>query len=190
MKGLKSLINGFIFVLIVMVSCNSNTQCRYYSAGELKEKKVFIEKKDTSSYLLTQYYPNGQMKNQGNIINSKREGMWNEWYADGSLLWTGEYDDDYRLQSKTLGHTKLLLSDSLIPNKPVYLRVTIEGIHRENLRLAVTNGQIYKTDDNTLYDYVIVPNKSGIMKIYQFYLMSFEDHAEAETRVDTLYVHN
>ena len=68
MKGLKSLINGFIFVLIVMVSCNSNTQYRYYSAGELKEKKVFIEKKDTSSYLLTQYYPNGQMKNQGNII--------------------------------------------------------------------------------------------------------------------------
>jgi len=179
-----------VIVLIVMVSCNSNTQYRYYSTGKLEEKRVFIEKKDTSTYLLTQYYPNEQMKIQGKVINSKREGVWNEWYADGSVLWSGEYNDGYRLQSKTIGYTKLLLSDSLAPNKPVLLRVYIEGIHRKDLRIGVTNGLIKLAEDNDLYDYVIVPEKSGIMKIYQAYLMHYEDYPEVETRIDTLYVYN
>ena len=186
MKNVKYLI---CLILIANISCNSKTEYRYYSSGEIAEKRVYVQKKDTSTYLLTQYYPNKQIKNQGNVINNKKEGIWNEWYADGSILWTGEWecDDKHRKRVKPTGSTKILLSDSLELNKPVYLRISIEGVHRADLTIGVTNATALRIDDDKsdLYDFKIVPKYLGIIKIYQFiYYGDFQE----ETRIDTLYI--
>ena len=33
----------------------------------------------------TEYYKNGQKKNEGSYKNNQKEGLWTHWYEDGGL---------------------------------------------------------------------------------------------------------
>ena len=152
--------------MIVIVSCEQETQYRYYESGSIAEKKVFFQKGDTSSYILTEYYTNKQVKMQGKVVNSLREGVWQKWYADGDLLWKVKYIEGWRQPPDSLGNPKYLFSDSLIVGKPIYLRVSLEGIYREDLLVLFSNlSTLIAADNLDMYDFVIVPQKSGYMGI-------------------------
>jgi len=175
-------------LIIIVVSCGHETEYRYYPTGEIAEKKVFFQKGDTSSYLLTEYYLNKQMKCKGNVINSLREGVWHKWYADGDWLWAGEYYKNERVLPDTIGYPKYLFSDSLIVGKSTYVRVALFGIYRRDLTVLCTNASILIAEDNLdLYDYVIVPRKSGFMSFATF--REKEGEEIMEMLVDSFYVY-
>lgn len=74
----------FILILLfIFPSCNNNVHLTYYTDGNLKNKKIYINPKDTSYYNFIYYYPNGIIKEKGEIWNSKKEGAWEEYYKDG-----------------------------------------------------------------------------------------------------------
>ena len=156
----------FVFILIIIaVSCGQKTQYRYYPSGEIAEKKEFFQKGDTSSYLLTEYYLNGQIKLQGNIINSVREGIWYKWFADGVQSWSVEYREGWRQPPDTMINLKYLFSDSLIAGKPIYMRISVEKIFIEDLTISFSNFSMYLSDNLDMYDFIVVPKQSGYIGI-------------------------
>ena len=153
-------------LIIILVSCNNETNYNYYPSGIISEKKVFSQKGDTSTYFFTKYYPNQQIQMQGHVVNSMREGIWHEWYADGQLLWKGEYIEGWIQPPDSIGHLKCLFSDSLIAGKPVNIRVFVDGIYRTHLSVGFTNLSILCEADNLdMYDFTILPKESGLMSI-------------------------
>jgi len=183
----------FVFILmVIVVSCGQETaQYSYYPSGEVAEKKLFSNKKDTSTYLLTEYYRNGQIKNQGNVINSLREGVWNEWYADGDILWSAKYINGYLQPSDTIGYPKFLFSDSLIAGKLINMRVFVEGAHRNDLLFGCLNAKFYHRNDSMsdLYDWIVVPDSSGYMYIVVYASNKAKKNSGVIQTVDSFYVY-
>ena len=177
----------FIIFIITIVSCKPETQYRYYPSGEICEKKEYFNKKDTSSYILTQYYPNQQKKMQGDVINNNKEGIWNEWYSDGDLLWIGKYFNNHRQPPNTIGYPIYLFSDSLIVGTPVYLRVSLPEVHREDLGFGCTGSISVVQHHLDLYDLIVIPEKQGYMKFY-LWALKINPHERIQM-VDSFYVY-
>jgi len=181
-----------VFVLInLLFSCKPKTQYHYYPSGEVSEKREFHQKNDTSSYLLTEYYPNKQIKMQGNVINGLREGIWHEYYSDGDTIWSGEYNNYGRKAIENFVYPKFLFSDTLlIVGKPVYLRITTKGVHRKDRTDFLSNIEfnMNKEDSNlNNYDYCIIPEDSGYIHIWV--LTTKLNPLEVIETVDSFYVY-
>ena len=70
-----------------------DTSYMFYKDGiTLKLREIY--KGGDVNGLHTEYFPNGQIKSSGNIVNNKREGNWNEWYSTGKLKRKWAYNDD------------------------------------------------------------------------------------------------
>jgi hypothetical protein len=180
----------FLLLLTIIISCDSKTQYSYYPSGEISEKREYFNKNDTASYLLTEYYQNKQIKIQGTVINSMRDGFWHEWYADGDKLWTGEYYKNILLHPYTIiGSPKYLFFDSLIVGKRTFLRIIAEGVHRKNLSVAWSaEYEVHIAREHLdLYDYVIFPYKEGYVT---FYVWSLDENEPKLTEFrDSFYVY-
>jgi len=167
MKDLS--IHLFLVLLIFSTSCARKKEKTFYDTGQVKEERIYETRYDTSKYYVIHYYPNGQVKSKGHIIDGCKNGNWQEWYGDGSIKWNGEYDYGKRKFEVLSAKPKIIMEDTLLrKGKQTNLKVHIDGIHPEDMAIACNNGIIKVSERKGLYDYVVTPKKEGIIKFVFF----------------------
>jgi len=62
-----------------------------------------------------------------------------------------------------------LKKDTLYVGEKVYLRVKSKRPLKD-LNIGCTNGTIQIADNKSLYDFMIIPERKGILKLYFFYI--------------------
>lgn len=179
---------NFEFILIVVIfitACARTTEREFYDTGQLKVEKMY--KKDTSNYIITDYYISGDVKSKGQVINGRRVGLWKEWYSDGSVKWSGEYGNGKRNASIFPSRTPSIIMDysTLRKGNPTNMRVHIEGVHPEDMAVGCNNGVIHVSKKKHLYDYEVIPEKEGSIK-FVFFIKN--NGRMVKVGVDSLYV--
>lgn len=115
------------------------------------------------------YHANGTSASAGRTCSGLKQGAWNEWYSDGSLKWSGHYKND-SLQMHNPGDTSALRisfldTGALHVGRPARIRVMVGDIHPSKLFLMMTKGTIKLSEQRDLYDYVILPERPGELKL-------------------------
>jgi antitoxin component YwqK of YwqJK toxin-antitoxin module len=93
LPSMKYLFFSFIFfgVILVLIISNLNQIMGFYnslSEGDLKSDLPEGKIKDGS---YEEFYPNGNLKLEGNYSKGKKEGVWEEYFDNGVLKETGKY---------------------------------------------------------------------------------------------------
>jgi hypothetical protein len=162
----------YIVVLLGFISCNnfkkdnSKIITYYYEHPDCpQEKRIFENKQDTTSYKFISYYMNGQIESKGEVIHSKKEGIWQEWYADGMLRREVEYvNGEVNLFNEKRQIPLLVFSsDSLITGKKTFIKF-INSYPSDGL--SCSNGMIMGLKDKSCYDFVITPFDADSMRFY------------------------
>ena len=114
-------------------------------------------------------HKNGTISSAGKTCSGQKQGVWEEWYSDGTLRWSGQYKND-TLQMHTPMDTSALQvsflgNDSLQIGKQAPIRVRVGDIHPSKLVLMMTKGTIKKSEERDMYDYVIHPEQPGKLKL-------------------------
>ncbi len=96
----------FIFVLgaVSLNSCNTaQSEKRVVSSvintyPDGRPQTIHLVQQGASKPEVTEihYYPSGQKKIEGHIVNGKREGLWKSFYENGDLWSVGEFTNDRR----------------------------------------------------------------------------------------------
>jgi antitoxin component YwqK of YwqJK toxin-antitoxin module len=140
-----------------------------YNSGQIKEEITYITKNDSSNYLLVEYFKNGKAKIKGSISNNQKSGLWQEWYMDGTKKWEGEFENNIRKLPITIQKPSIILEDSTLQkNRTTHLRLVLDSIHPEDMAIGCNNGIINISDKKDMYDYMVTPNDTGIIRFYFF----------------------
>ncbi len=146
--------------LFFLGACNQ-PKVNYYSTGEIRETFLYADKNDTASFEYTSFYKNGKTSSQGNVVKGEKVGKWTEWYADGVVKWSGDFDSIYDFYRESYNYKFLLEHEVLKVNQATRCRVNIEGIYYEFIGMFTSNGTVMRLYDDDLYDFVITPDKKG-----------------------------
>jgi hypothetical protein len=158
-----------LVLLILMTACGRKTKKVYYDTGQIKEERIYEQRNDTTNFFVIYYYLNGQIHSKGYIKNGLRNGEWQEWYLDGSLKWTGEYDNNERKLQLPSSSPIIIFEDSVLrKNKQTYLKVNVDGIHPNDMVVACNNGIINVSDKKEIFDYMVTPKHQGKIKFIYF----------------------
>lgn len=164
-----SSIYSILILFILIISCSRKIERKYYQTGQVKEERIYDEKNDSTNYLISDYYLNGQIKSKGRVTNGIKSDLWQEWYIDGSTKWKGKYAHGVREIKMPTTKPVVILEDSvLVKGTPTNMRVYVEGIHPTDLAVACNNGTIKNADKKELFDYIVTPKKMGLIKFYFF----------------------
>ncbi|MFV0290458.1 MAG: toxin-antitoxin system YwqK family antitoxin [Mangrovibacterium sp.] len=154
-----------VFCLFQSFSCKRSERT-FYSSGQLAEVRSFHNKKATS-YTFKSYYPNGQIKTTGCVLDGHKNGFWKERYSDGKLKWACNYNMGVRVVKIPNKKPQITLSDSnLRANISTHIRVNIEEVHPFDFMIACNNGQIKLAEDSMQYLFTVRPKKSGIIRFH------------------------
>jgi len=165
---IKKMYSVLAFVILITACGNKKVQ-KFYSNGQLKEEIVFEKKSDTAKYLIVNYYPNGQIKSEGKVINGIKCDNWQEWYADGSIKWVGRYKNGNRSIELSFDKPIIILKDSILrKSNATYLKIYLEGVHPEDMAIACNNGIVKSSPNKDLFDYVLIPKNEGFIKLFIF----------------------
>lgn len=119
-------------------------------------------------------YANGAIASEGKTCSGRKQGEWQEWYSDGALRWKGSYKNDsvvYAIPDTTADCEMTLINgDSLHVGRFSNVRIKVGKIYPNELMVAVTNGKITVSDHKDLYDYRIIPERAGELKLFAFWL--------------------
>lgn len=167
---MKNLLVYFTVILLVFfTACNKSAEKKFYTNGVLYEQREYNKKSDSTIYSCVYYYPNGQVRAIGVIKNGSRNGVWEEFYADGSEKWLGEYNNGKRKLIILSNYPQVVFKDSVLRiNKINYLKVFLKGVHPDDIIIACDNGIITKADRKDLFDYMVTPNRKGAIKFFFF----------------------
>jgi len=169
-------------LFLFLCSCkNRNIEIIYYDDTKIiKEKKIFFYENDTSNYEYTSYYLNGLIRNQGVVCDSKKDGLWNEWYGDGVLrreLYYIAGELDYENEKRKLPEV-IFESDSLffeVENKMKYLNFYPD----ETFTFAGL--MVWSLRNDSCYDFGIMPVTMDSAYIIYFSRNQFSS-------IDTIYL--
>lgn len=134
-----------IILTLSIIACNndsdSTTIKEYFTNGEIKNSLKVI---NDSCFEYSEYYMNGTLKEKGTICNEIKQGIWEEFYADGEEKWKGEFIDGERDLPLIPDNAKPLLTfesgeEYLIKGEKTKARLTVEGFHPEDYSLFGTN---------------------------------------------------
>lgn len=137
--------NQILFLLlfsIVITSCTSRELRETKSSnGQLLEQYQVIETKEGSFIkdgFYKRWFPNGQIKNQGDYVKGKRHGNWKLWFLNGQL------SEDINFKKDSLdGDFKKWNENGIMINEGKYELGNLEG----NWQSWHDNGQL-KADKN------------------------------------------
>ena len=172
-----------LLVSLICVACNNATKQEYfYENGNIKEQRIYTEKKDTSTYSITKYYLNGQISEKGLMKNGNKEGTWEYWYSDGDMKWTGVFCKGVYINPVDTVIVSFQ-KDTLFVGEEIYMRIQHKFCPIEDLIMACSNyAKLIRLDNRELYDYMIIPEQKGIIKLYFF------DKRNPETRIQQTFM--
>ncbi|MDR3340304.1 MAG: hypothetical protein LBT25_09500 [Candidatus Symbiothrix sp.] len=160
---MKYILNGLF--LFLFISCQSVAEKEYFEGTNVVKLEKIYSAKDKSAYTLITYFDNGRIKETGQIIDNKKEGIWKEWYADGMLRREIEYENgEVNIFNENRQLPILIFSsDSLITGVQTFIKFTYSY---PSDGLACNNGIIMGLEDKSNYDFVIIPSEADSMRFY------------------------
>jgi hypothetical protein len=154
--------------LALLIACKRQSSKYYLNSNQLKEKRVYDHRGDTTSYSFESYYSNGQLLSKGHVKEEKRNGLWKEWYADGALKWEGTYENN-QIDKLPVADFKIILKDSILKKDHTsYLRVKATGMNPDGAIIGCSNGIIKRADNRELYDFMVTPKHVGKIKFFLY----------------------
>lgn len=169
--------NTLLLLCICILGCKENPKVKntYYESGELK---CMIEYKTTQDLLYSEYYINGNTKEEGIIHNDIKKGKWKEWYSDGKLKWEGYYKDSIRVVNYNKQIPNIIgLPANAYVDSTYLIRANMAGVHPEDIVIASDNGVIKIANDRDLADFMLTPENKGSLELY---LYVFRDNKMCE----------
>ena len=129
---MKTYFTGLILVVVLSLGgCNAK---RNNSNSSITQ----IENLPDSCKKTQDFYTNLAIRSEGLICNGKRQGIWKDWYADGTLMDSGLYKDNRRIYDDTLLHRiKGVINFKGNPSKffidsTYFFAVTLNMLHNYN----------------------------------------------------------
>ncbi len=170
-----------ILVFLFLYACkNGNVETIYYdNTKRIKEQRLFSFDNDTTHYEYVAFYQNGRIKSKGMIIDSQKEGLWEDWYEDGMLRRKVSYVDgepDIRNTSRILPEI-IFENDSLFLDEEAKFKV-LNLYPNESLVGNVIISDLY---NDPCFDMVIKPTSTD--SIFIGYFSSYE-----YSRIDTTHL--
>jgi len=166
--------NLFLSLLIVLLfsSCRfvKKEECSYVlyydNTLQICEEHVFHNCADTLNYEFNSYYPNGQIKERGMIVDAKRDGTWERWYADG--IFRGEIEYVTGEEDRFNGNREIPIivfeTDSLIVGKRTHIKL----IHAYPSDGLSCNDVVMGLGDKSYYDFAVIPSGADSVRFYYF----------------------
>lgn len=127
------------FVAFAMTACSNKLTEKVeaqYESG--KPQRVSFYDRHGSCVKETEYYENGQVKMEGEILDGKREGAWTAYFEDG------------RVQSKGIFHEGLRTGAATVyqPNGNLYMEGEYkDGKHCGKWKFYDEQGNLLREDD-------------------------------------------
>lgn len=162
----KSIAN--ILLILILFGCNTKSKKTYYDSGELKEE---IEILDGNCFIIKTFSITGKLLSNGKLCDNLKEGIWEEYYSDGMVKWKGLYNSGKRQHLDTIPeepHCKLTIKENpeyLKVGTTYHLRANVANIHPDDLVIMVDNGIIKPMKDKGEYDFEMMPEKQGNLKL-------------------------
>lgn len=159
-----------IFCLLIFIgfSCKETSSQKefYYKTGELKQKIVYTDAKDTTTFHDTIYYKNGNLWLIRKVINGQFEGKTFKFKQNGNLETIMTYDNnklhgliaDFNNQGKIFGKCLFINGKPINTIKFAHtknkkrFRKTIFRIHTENDTTFERMGHLIYTKSNNIID--------------------------------------
>jgi len=159
-----------LLLLLLLYACNRTVEHKlYYDSGQIKEVRTYLSKQDTTTYYSQRYYINGTMAEYGLIKNNHKEGLWQTWYSDEQIRWEGIYENGHFLYDSIVSIPVVILDEEILrAGEKTYFRVYSPTIAIEDLAIGCTNGIIQVADKKDMYDFTIIPQNKGVVKLYFF----------------------
>jgi len=164
----------FLFLyLFLFYGCNRNQELIISGAkGKITEK--FIPTNDSSNRIkYISFHKNGTVKEEGFLHNGERDGLWKQFYNDGTLRWLGKYRNGRsvvpELDSTVLDHTSIH-GRGMTPDGYYAFRLKLpDSLSHYELMYSCTNANFRLNHEFDSTDFDIKPkdkNEAIILKIY------------------------
>jgi len=182
------IINIFLLLFLFLSSCGKDKSIKkYYPTGEIDFVATPINNSDSVFYAKW-YYKNGNVEQEGIVINNLYEGLYKIYFEDGILQWEGNYKngviqggyekdftwagvEKYLQYLEFEGHpTKLQIGDTL------KFRVIMPEIHPKFYMVYDLDYNLLYNDENPgLFTWKYIPTETG--RIYFRFMFKNKDGA-------------
>ena len=167
--------NVIIFILIVFIlfSCKDKSSQKefYYKTGELKEKIVYPDAKDTTTFHGTIYYKNGKPMKIVQIVDNQVEGKMYVFNQNGNLKDIETYKNNklHGLSARFNSKGEILNKCFFLNGKPIN---TIEFAHTKNKKRFRDGVFRIHTENDTTFErmgHLIYTDSNNIIDSSSFY---------------------
>ena len=160
----------YIIFTVVFVACSNRQHVEiveYYPTGEIKVKRVFAIRRDTTTYHEKTFFLNGELKMRGNYVNGLREGVWQGGYPDGELKWIVEYEHGIVKPIIEAPYWQIRFFEEGKPKfqvgKPLKFRIFIEGVWFKDWIIGLTRAELETPTEENDFWYIVTPQREGNM---------------------------
>lgn len=172
-KHMLCLCSILLLCLFLFYGCIRNQDLIIRGAkSEISEK--FIPTNDSSNRVkYISYHKNGTVKEEGYLQHGEREGIWRQFYNDGTLRWVGRYRNNEivvpELDSTVVNYTSIVRKGATPDGYYAFRLKLPDSLSYRELMYSVTNANFRLNHEYDSCDFNIKPkdkNKAIILKIY------------------------
>ncbi len=189
-KHMLCLCSILLFCLFLFYGCIRNQDLIIRGAkSEISEK--FIPTNDSSNRVkYISYHKNGTVKEEGYLQHGEREGIWRQFYNDGTLRWVGRYRNGRsvvpEMDSTVLDYTSIV-KKGITPDGYYAFRLKLpDSLSYKELMYSVTNANFRLNKEFDSSDFDIKPKDKNVSIILAIYTETGYDDAIFAIKLDSL----
>ena len=184
-------VNLICIIVLVLLACSNreHVETEYFDSGEVRMKRFYPNRRDTTSFFQQVFFQNGLMERGGRYVNGKRNGIWKGWFEDGHLAWIVEYENGIvKPPVKNFNWRFVIVGnhDGWYVGEPTRLRLFVEGVEPHRKSIQATQ-KIEPTSNRNYYYWSITPHRAGNFFIQA--IIEIEDELFHILGSDSIYVH-
>jgi hypothetical protein len=179
-----------IMYLLCLVGCQRKQEIEIKGvAGKLNENLFLIS--DTSAIVkYISYHQNGSLKEEGCLLHGKREGIWKQFYNDGTLRWVGRYRNNRsvvpEMDSTVVKYTSIERK-GITPDGYYAFRLKLpDSLSHHELMYNVINANFRLNHEFDSSDFDIKPKDKSEAIILKIYAVSNYDDPIFGIKLDSL----
>jgi hypothetical protein len=179
-----------IMCLLCLAGCQRNQEIEFKGvAGKLKEN-LSLNSDTSANVKYKSYYQNGSLKEEGFLLNGKRNGIWKQFYSDGTLRWIGRYRKGRsvvpELDSTVLDHTSIN-KRGVTPDGYYAFRLKLpDSLSHRDIMYSCTNATLRLNTEYDSSDFDIKPKDKSEAIILKIYAVSNYDDPIFGIKLDSL----
>jgi hypothetical protein len=148
-----------VVIMLFLCGCANKHEIRIRNRNGKIIEKYIVNKGEMCYY---SFHSNGSLKEEGVIKSGLREGLWKQYYSDGSIRWIGSYSegeiDPPTADSTFIAKTKLLFKGITKDSSFAFRFKLPDSVSVESLIQTTVNASITQVSDFDSCDFLLKPN--------------------------------